>query len=265
VFDQARKYAWYYLNAKSKHGVHSPFVFDLVTRVFEDKEVYPEYKDVERIRMGMLSSRLVTEVKDYGAGAEGKKPVYEKRVSEIAAKSSKPARWGKLLYRLCRYFQFRNMLELGTSLGISSSYQALGALSVSGDIRFTTIEGSPALAALAAVNHEELKIKDHVRIVTGNFDDVLKEVVDSYESLDYVFIDGNHRKEPTLRYFDQVLQKCHNDTVLVFDDIYWSSEMAEAWESIRQHPQVTVTVDLFYLGLVFLRKEQAKENFVIRF
>lgn len=264
MLELARQYAWYYVNAKTKHGVHSPFVFDLITKVFEDKEVYPDYLVVEKLRQDLLNNRLVTEVEDFGAGGE-KHAFSERKISDIAARAAKPARWGKLLYRLCRYFKPQNMLEFGTSLGITSAYQALGAKQVSDSFRFVSMEGSKNLVELAQINFRELGIDKDIHLVTGNFDKTLPKVLNEFELLDYVFIDGNHRKEPTLRYFDQLLNKAHNDTVFIFDDIHWSKEMSEAWEELKAHPRVRVSIDLFYIGLIFLRQEQEEEHFVIRF
>ena len=264
MFDLARKYAWYYLNAKTKHGIHSPFVFDLVTKVLEDKEIYPEYEQVEKLRLELLANKMLTEVEDFGAGGEDS-PTYQKRISEIAAKAAKPAKWGKLLYRLCRYFEARDILEFGTSLGISTAYQAFGAASAGEGAQITSMEGSQNLAELARINMQQLGLKDMVEIVPGNFDDTLEEVLSGFDTLDFVFIDGNHRKEPTLKYFEQLLPKAHNDTVFVFDDIHWSNDMSEAWEELKSHPDVRVTVDLFYLGLLFIRREQVEEHFVVRF
>ncbi len=264
MLELARQYASYYVNAKTKHGVHSPFVFDLITKVFEDKEVYPDYLVVEKLRQGLLNNRLVTEVEDFGAGGE-KQPVTERKISDIAARAAKPARWGKLLYRLCKYFKPQHMLEFGTSLGITSAYQALGARQGSGAFRFVSLEGSKNLVELAHINFKELGIDKDIHLVTGNFDKTLPSVLEDFERLDYIFIDGNHRKAPTLAYFDQLLAKAHNDTVFVFDDIHWSKEMSETWEELKAHPKVKVSIDLFYIGIIFLRKEQEEEHFVIRF
>lgn len=264
MLDIARKYAWYYLNAKTKHGVHSPFVYNLFTKVFEDKTVYEEYAQVEKLRQSLLTSRMMTEVEDFGAGG-AENSVYERKVSDIAARAAKPARWGKLLYRLCRYFEVKNMLEFGTSLGISTAYQAFGASQVRDDIHFVSMEGSKNLVELAGLNLNDLGLKSKVELVQGNFDKTLAGVLKGFDKLDYVFLDGNHRKEPTLRYFDELLPKAHNDTVFIFDDIHWSKDMEEAWEEIKAHPSVKVSIDLFYIGLIFIRQEQVEEHFILRF
>jgi predicted O-methyltransferase YrrM len=153
------------------------------------------------------------------------------------------------------------MLELGTSLGITSAYLA----SAKDDSKLVTMEGSKEIAAIAQSNFEKLNVKN-VSIITGNFDDQLPAFLNRQDKLDFVFIDGNHRLEPTLRYFEMLLPKTREGSILIFDDIHWSEEMEMAWKQIQHHPQVTVTVDLFFIGLVFFRKEnKVKQHFLINF
>ncbi len=266
MLDLARRYAWFYLHAKTKHGVHSPFVYQLVTEILEDTTEYPAYKEVEQLRHNLLNNRMVTEIEDYGVTTEpGKFELKERRISEITAKSAKPPKWGKLLYRLCRYYQVANVLEIGGSLGLSAAYQALGSIDSGQEPDFLSLEGSKNLVELARMNMHDLNLQDTVKFVQGPFSKTLDDAIDHFDTLDFAFIDGNHRKEPTISYFERLLPKIHNDTIFVIDDIYWSAGMAEAWELIKEYPEVTVTVDLFYLGIVFFRREQAKEHFLIRF
>lgn len=264
MFDVARKYAWYYLNAKTKSGVQNPFVLEFINEVLEDKTVYDDYALVEKLRQGLLNNRLVTEVEDFGAGGENQ-AIQQKRVSEIAAKVTKPARWGKLLYRICRFYKTQSMLEMGTSLGITTSYQALGALKSNDSIAFISMEGSKNLVDLAQINFNELGIGKAVQLVQGNFDHTLENTLKEIDKLDFVFVDGNHRKEPTLRYFKQLFPKMHKGSILIFDDINWSREMTEAWEEIKAHPSVTLSIDLFYIGLIFFREQEEEEHLVVKF
>lgn len=55
-----------------------------------------------------------------------------------------------------------------------------------------------------------------------------------------------------------------NDSVMVVKDMYKDQKAKNSWERIKELSQVKVTIDLFYCGLVFFRKEQAKEHFKIR-
>ena len=256
----AFKYLRYYFNASNGkgHGIHSPFVFQLVTKVLNDKTEYPSYKAIEQQRSLLLCNESIIEVDDFGAGSV--KGLKKKRVAQaIAASSLKPKKYAQLLFRLAQHFQSKEILELGTSLGITTSYLAIANPSAA----VATMEGSAAIASIAQQTFQQLQLKN-IQIITGNFDETLTSV--SNKQYDFIFIDGNHRKEPTLRYFNQLLGCMHNDSVLVFDDIHWSKEMEEAWEQIQLHPSVTLTIDLFFIGLVFFRKEQKeKEYFVIRF
>lgn len=244
--------------AKNRHGIHSPFVYQLLDEVVYDKTNYREYETVESIRKNLLNRTDEIEITDLGAGSTVNSS-NRRKVADIAKNSAKGGKWGELLFRLAKHFQPETMIELGTSLGIGSLYQSLGNPKGS----LTTFEGCPNTAAIA--KEQFAKAKANSKIIEGNFDDTLEPLLNSIEKLDWAFIDGNHQKEPTIHYFQQCLEKCHNDSVLLFDDIYWSKGMAEAWQNIKAHDRVTVSLDLFQVGIVFLREGQAKQDFVIRY
>lgn len=259
-FQLAFKYLRYCITASNGkgHGIHSPFVFNLVTKVLNDKTGYKDYLIIEKERKKLLSNTSVIEVEDFGAGSV-KGFTKQRSIDQIASSSLKPKKYAQLLYRLVRYFDSKQVLELGTSLGITTSYLAKANSSA----QVTTMEGSNAIAEVANTIFKQLELQN-INSITCNFDDTLPLV--SNKNFDFIFIDGNHRKEPMLRYFQQLLQSVQPSTVMVFDDIHWSRDMEEAWEEMKQHPSVTLTVDLFFIGLVFFRKEQKeKEHFVIRF
>lgn len=251
----AFKYLKYLLSAKTAHGIHSPFVFELYNEVINKKGNYYSFDKIELLRRKLLISQKEIEVTDLGTGKSGKR-----MLSEIAERSAKDKKYCELLFRLAYHFKPNTILELGTSLGISTAYLS----SANPNAKVVTIEGCPNTSAEAKKNFESLAL-NNIESVVGNFDSVLTSVVSRQSSVDLVFIDGNHKKIPTLNYFNQLLQHTTNDSVFVFDDIHWSDEMEEAWEEIKSHPKVTVTIDLFFLGLVFFRKEQAKENFILKF
>jgi predicted O-methyltransferase YrrM len=182
-------------------------------------------------------------------------------VSSIAGSALKPKKFAQLMFRIARYYKAHRILELGTSLGITSSYLA----SSLEDARLDTMEGAPAIAAIAKKNFESLGLKN-TNLHVGNFDETLPPLLNELKQIDLAFIDGNHRREPTVRYFRQLLPVCHNDTILIFDDIHWSEEMEQAWEEIKKDGSVKLTIDLFFIGLVFFKKEfKVKQDFAIRF
>jgi len=261
-FKLAQKYLQYYLSASNGkgHGVHSPFVFDFITNVLNDRKPYPLYKIVERRRKELLSDKNVIEVEDFGAGSSVM-PFKKRAIKDIAASSLKAPKFSKLLFRIAHYYKSQTIIELGTSLGITSSYLAF-ASPIS---KVYTFEGSESIASVAQETFNKTDVKN-TEFIKGNFDNTLPSFLQTINSFDLAFIDGNHRKEPTLRYFDWLLNKSSEDSILIFDDIHWSLEMEEAWEEIKDHPSVTLTIDLFFIGVVFLRKDfKAKQHFTIRF
>ncbi len=262
LFQLAGKYFQYKLRAKNGkgHGMHSPFVFDFIRNVLSVRYVYPDYERVEHLRRSLLNETRKIDVIDLGAGS-GKSSGKHRSISSIARNAAKPAKFGQLLYRMVRYYKPDCILELGTSLGISSCYLQLGNPTA----ELTTLEGSPAIAAEARVNFQQLQLTS-IQQVTGNFDDTLQDVLKNKEKLDFVFVDGNHQLDPTVRYFEQLLPHLHNDSILIFDDIHWSAEMEEAWNQIKKHASVRCTVDLFFIGIVFFRQEfKEPQHFQVQF
>ena len=247
------------LKAKNRHGVHSPFVYRLVDEVIYDFKPKKVYSEIEILRQQLISDNRIITVTDLGAGSHINNN-RKKKVSDIARNALKPPKLARLLYRLAAYLQPANIIELGTCLGITTLY--LKKAVPGADVH--TLEGCPATAAIA----REIFEQDNqygIGQLTGNFDDTLPGLINSVNRLDFVFADGNHQKQATLNYFNWCLPKVHDDTLLIFDDIYWSKGMKEAWTQIKAHPQVTITIDLFWIGLVFFRKGATKEDFLIRF
>lgn len=257
-----QKYLAYLIKASNGkgHGIHSPFVFDFIINVLNDKTPYEAYRIVEAQRKLLQKDRSVLKVTDYGAGSLSNTGKI-RTVRSISKSAVKPARYGQLLFRMARYYKPQYILELGTSLGITTSYLALA----NSDVQVITIEGSGAIAGKAKELFSQSALQN-IEQVIGNFDELLPQLLEKKNVPDMVFIDGNHRYEPTLRYFNQLLEKTHNDTILVFDDIHWSNEMEKAWTEITRHPAVTTSIDLFFIGIIFFRKEfKEKQHFVIRF
>jgi predicted O-methyltransferase YrrM len=247
------------LTAKSRHGTHSPFVYKLVDEVIYDFMSKPEYNSIEAQRKKLLHDDTVITVTDLGAGSHLNKN-HTKKVREIAKNALKTPKLAQLIYRLAKNSRPSNLLELGTCLGITTAYMSAACP----DGKITTIEGCPETAKKAAENFRQLNL-GNINLQVGNFDELLPGIIAGNTQLDFVYIDGNHRKDATLNYFRWCLPKVHGESLLIFDDIYWSKGMKEAWEEIKNHPDVTVTVDLFWIGLAYFRKGQVKEHFKIRF
>jgi len=255
------KYLNYYFNASSGngHGIHSPFVFDFIIKILNDKTEYEDYKKVEDLRQDLLHDTAMLAIEDLGAGSSVSGS-NRRSVASIAQHAAKSKKYGQLLYRVVKYYQPKTIIELGTSFGITASYLSLANPASN----IFTLEGSKEIAGVARKNFKVLELKN-IKLIEGDFDNVLPAVLYQLPAVDFVFIDGNHRRDPTENYFQWLLPKCHNDSILVFDDIHWSGEMEQAWVHIKNHPAVYCSIDLFFIGIVLFRKEfRQKQHFKIR-
>ena len=258
----AAKYFHYLLTAQNGkgHGIHSPFVFHFIKEILNDQNNYEEYEKIERLRAELLNNNEMLEIEDLGAGSRITGNT-KRTVASIAKNSVKPKKYAQLLFRICRMFKPATVVELGTSLGITTGYLATG--NNSGKVY--SIEGSSAVADLAARNLTKLGI-ENIEVIHGDFERKLPGLLQRIGAVDLAFIDGNHRQVPTLKYFEELLSKRTNHSIFIFDDIHWSREMENAWQSIRAHSSVTCTIDLFFIGLVFFRTEfKQTQHFRIRF
>lgn len=272
-----KSYLKFLYNSTNQHGVHSPFVFDLVTKCFYDTFNYPAYSILKKYRNSLLQNKNFIEVTDFGAGSRVFKS-NKRQVSQIAKNAGISSKRAELLFRLVNYFQPENILEIGTSLGLGTSALSLGLVAKTNRAKLnqngkvTTLEGCPNTLAVSNKMFQvsSFKFPSHnIEFVNTEFEDYLKNfqlpTPDSCrDSFQLIYFDGNHSKSATLNYFESLLPTITNDSIWIFDDIHWSKDMEEAWEIIKNHPKVTVTIDTFEWGIVFFRTQQEKENFTIR-
>jgi predicted O-methyltransferase YrrM len=271
---------------KYGHGIHSPFVFEFITTVLNDRFRYKEYGEVEKIRRKFGSEERTILYDDYGAGSRrnrqgetitgsgrnrqgeqgetitgsGRKRSAMVRIKDIARYSAVNKKFGQLLFRIVRYFRPATILELGTSLGISTMYMAMA----NRDATVISIEADRNLAEIARLSVINAGLYN-VEIINDRFENVLPPLIERLGDKLFVFIDGNHEKSPTLQYFNQLLVKSGGSMIIAVDDIHWSPGMSEAWQEIKSDRRVKITMDLFYMGLVFFNRGVQKQNFIIRY
>lgn len=259
-FRYSLKYITYFLFSKHKkgHGIHSPFVYNFISEILNNKNECEDLKNVIKIHNKYLKSKRHLDFEDIGAGSNYTKPKRLK-LGKLIRRSSVDKKYGKLIYDIVNYFKPYDILEIGSSVGISSAYIAQP------DTRsnFKSIEG--VAEKLLVAKEISSKLNQNTEFIHGNFDKVLKSTLDNYKKLDFVFFDGNHTKQSTLNYFNSCLSKSHNESVFIFDDIHWSKEMEEAWEIIKNNKKVKVSIDIFRMGLIFYKKELSYQQYVIKF
>ena len=242
------------------HGVHSPFVYAFIKNILNASTKGSEIQAIENYRQKLLQKHQTINVLDLGAGANGKiNP--SKTIAQIAKDALKPKKYSSFLHRLVAYYQPQEILELGTSLGITTCYLANAAKNV----KVVTMEGAPTVADEAMTTFNHLGYQN-IQLMKGDFDQNLPHYLNGITQVGLAYIDGNHRYAPTMNYFNLLWNKCNEQSILVFDDIHWSAEMEKAWKEIKTDKRVSLTIDLFYIGIVFFRKEnKEKENFIIKF
>jgi len=255
----AKAFVNYFLSAKYPKKEDIPFLSTLYHEVIASKKNYYIFDEIEALRGVLLRNHQKITVKDLGAGSRVDKSKIRK-ISSITKNTVNDAKTGQMLFRLVNFLQPKHVVELGTSLGINTLYLAKAAKNSS----VYTLEGCPNTLSLARENFKQLNSKN-ITAIEGNIDTELKTLLEKLPQIDLVFFDANHRKKPTIDYFKACLPLAKQKSVFIFDDIYWSLEMKEAWQEIVLHPQVTLSIDFFELGIIFFRNDLPKKQLILRF
>jgi len=235
-------------------GIHSPFVFRQINVLFRERRPFYCFSKIEKLRNSLMQNNKEVFQQDFGT-----QPSQNRKIANIA-KCALPKKYAQLLFRLVNDNNPQNILELGTSLGLTTAYLA----SVNSKSNCHTIEGAPEIMALAEQNFKKLYI-NNITTHVGNIDEILPEVLRQIPSLDFVYFDANHQKNATINYFNQCVEKIGEKSIFVFDDIYWSPEMTQAWKEIKKHPKVKVAIDIHEMGILYFSQELQKGDFVVRF
>ena len=213
---------------------------------------------IEDLRTQLLNSEKEIQINDFGAGSNIN-IASKRKIKDITRNSAKNQKFGELLYQIVKLYQPQIILELGTSLGISTCYLATG----NKKSKVITLEGCENTAGIAKNNFRRLNQKN-ITLILGDFKNTLQEELSKLKSIDLAFIDGNHQEKPTIEYFEKILKYSHEKTIFIFDDIHWSKGMEKAWKYIIQNQKVSLSIDLFFVGIVFIDQELQKSNSFMR-
>lgn len=247
----------YFLTSKHKKGfgIHSPFLFNLITKCFNKKLKYGKYYKAVNFYKQLLKDDTKFIYCPYGTN---KTETTETKISRITKGSSVGLKYSRLLYNISEYFASEETLEFGTSLGVSTAFLSAGSKKV------TTVEGCPNTVAIAKSYHEKFDI-NNICYINTTIEDYLESDEFKRSSPNIIFIDASHTYNSIITFFYKLLKVINNNSIIIFDDIYWSFEMNKAWKKIISEDSVTQTVDLLRFGIVFFDKRLNKENFTIRY
>lgn len=261
-------------------GIHSPYLFELVRFVLRDRNAYYCFADIERRREYLQACDDELDVVDFGSRGSKDGTHIRRKVSSIAKTHLERPEVGQALFRLVNWIGEHEkrplqIIELGTSLGITTAYLA------SADSRnyVRTYEGSGEVLKVAQGVWRALKL-ENITWVEGNIDETLFRTdhsllsnapacmditpADTPAHIDIAYIDANHTYEATKRYADFLLNRLPEKGVIAIDDIHYSEDMERAWIELKADPRVTTTMDLFHLGLIFVDPHYLKRHYKIR-
>jgi predicted O-methyltransferase YrrM len=227
-------------------------IHEFIENVLDNNIKYYAFLGIEHYRQILLKDSTSLTLKDLGQGSKSlkSKVITIKKLTKKVQSTPKKA---QVLFKIVNYFQCTNILEIGTSLGITTAYLS----NANKKATITTIEGDPDIFKLAQINFKKLGLKN-IKIINSSFDEILPKVLKN--KFDLIFFDGNHSKEATLKYFYWALENLHDEIIFVFDDIYWSSGMKSAWNVICSSPNVMLSLDLFSVGVVFFKNSRQKQH-----
>ncbi len=241
----------------TKYSLQSPFVHEFIERVLEDREVYYSFLAMNYLKEQLIKDKTVLSINDKGAGSQFSSNNFKsiKKISKSAVSSDLKA---QALFKIVNLYQPKTILELGTSLGLTTCYLA----NAKRNSKLITVEGSPEIHEIAKKNFKKMGLHK-ISAINGGFDEVLPLIIKDLNEIDFVFFDGNHTEEATLDYFRQCKSKSNTNTVFIFDDIYWSKSMTKAWNTIISDSSISLSLDLFSFGVVFFLKNRPKQHFQI--
>jgi len=256
----AARYLSYYLKAVDEHSLHSPLIYDLYHNVIQNELLNPYYASIENERDFLLAIDQAIELNDLGAGTSNA-VLKSRKISDIARKSIAPAKKSRLLHRLINYCKPNTVLELGTCLGINTLYLALEE-TIS---EVYTFEGCHNTATVAKNLWQKFDFASKINLVEGNIDNTLLHLISELKQIDFAFMDANHTYEATMEYFEAIEEKVHHQSMVVIDDIHWSSGMQKAWKEIKQRDSVFLSIDLFHVGIILFKPLYIKQHYILEF
>jgi predicted O-methyltransferase YrrM len=249
------KHIYIYLKwfSKARHwkgfGIHSPFAYSFVKDVIYDNFRYPEYAKVNSI-----TKQIKKEIKDAHITSPNKTSYVDALKIGVRRKER------RLLFRIVKAFKLPKIIELGTGAGFSTSSMALA----NEKSNIVTLDNNSDLQCVVKKVFEK-ELDTTTTFITQSFDEVLEDILQQEGLHGMVFVDGNHKKEATINYFETIMKHATPETIIAFHDIHWPEEMNDAWNYIKKDARVKITFDLFNIGIIFFNPGLQKQDYNVIF
>ena len=246
----------YSLIAKGRHGIHSPFVYNLIDQVLR-KPISEEVKSRQnRLFKALKNDDSIINFEEFGAGSKYLKK--QRSVKQIVSTNSTKNKYGNLLFRLMEGYKPMNVLEFGTSIGCGTLQLHWG----NPEAQLISIEACKETYEFAKKTMAQHQISNHIQLINSTFNDFLEEKI--LVKFDLVFIDGHHDGKRLIDYVKKLEKHTHNDTIFILDDIRWSMDMLNAWNTLVNDEQYHLSIDFFKMGVLIRQSNKRKEHFILR-
>ncbi len=249
-------YLKYWLVKEDQYSIQSPLVYDLYDGllVFAKKSVGKD-SELEEIRKKLLNDREILEIEDFGAGSKKLRST-NRKTSSITKYSTSSRKFSLLYQYFCSRTPAKIVFELGTCVGINTRY-----LSIVTKGQLFTFEGSYSLWQKA----QEFPPPDNIQFIYGNINATLSPTIQEFNPVDFVLIDATHTFLGTLSYFELVIPFIQDSSIVAVADIHWSAEMNAAWEEIKRHPKVVLSLDFYECGILLFDKKYKKGEYILHY
>jgi len=249
------QYIRYFFLKEDRHSLQSPTAFKIYEGLLRHKKISHNPK-IESVRQKLLQNDTILPIRDLGAGSR-KLKASNRKVKDVAQYSNSPLTHNLLYQYFLSLTPAKVCIELGTGVGINAAY-----LSEVTTGTLYTIEGDEGLHLVAA---EHLKFRENISSLLGNISDVLPKLLEEHQSIDFALIDANHTYRATVDYFNMLVSKVGENSIIIIGDIYWSKDMNKAWKEIIDHPHVSLSFDFYECGVLFFKKNLTSANYIMTY
>lgn len=237
-------------------GVHSPFVFSLITKVIEEKCPYYCFQEIELLRKQLLFGEKKITYPDRKCNGR----IKTRAIGSIVKHEAISPKEGALLFRLTNYFKSKHILQIGSNMGLSTLYLTSYAKGLS----CIALEHIPEFAEISKQTISR-KGRNKVDLRIGEYIKLLPQALNDLHTVDLVFFNTQHETVDNQELFNECLKFVKNETLFIFEGINANNEMRSFWKNVCACPEVTVSLDLFSLGIAVFNKKLHKKNYIVYF